>query len=446
MTSTPPAGDSSRRTLLLAAAAALLLVVLGGVWLKGRTPSVAQPAPPPPAAGATLPAAGAPPTYVGSQACAGCHQQAFRLWQGSQHAVAMQVADDKTVLGDFNDASFRNFGVTTRFFRRDGKYLFRTEGPDGKPAEFEVRHVFGVYPLQQYLVELPGGRVQAFSVAWDARPTGQGGQRWFHLYPNERIDPRDELHWTQRQQNWNYMCADCHSTDVRKSYDAATNTYATKWSEISVGCEACHGPGSEHVALADAAVRSGQGMSRTGLTVELRDRRGVTWTIDPKSGNAKRSAPRPADREIDVCAQCHARRGQFSNGYHAGEPFTDHYTPSLLTTGLYHPDGQQRDEVYDWGSFLSSRMYAKGVTCGDCHEPHGVEDARAGQCRLCSVPSRLEVRCGQPSFPRARETWGGLRRLPHAHRDVHGGRPAARSQLPHSAAGSHDPPRHPERL
>ena len=123
------------------------------------------------------------------------------------------------MLGDFDDATFRNFGVTTDFLRRDGKYLIRTEGPDGKTAEFEVRHVFGVYPLQQYLVELPGGHVQAFSVAWDARPADQGGQRWFHLYPDERIDPRDELHWTKRQQNWNYMCADCHSTNLQKNYE-----------------------------------------------------------------------------------------------------------------------------------------------------------------------------------------------------------------------------------
>jgi Flp pilus assembly protein TadD len=392
MTSTPPAGDSSRRTLLLAAAAALLVIVLGGVWLKGRAPSGPQPAPGP-AASAPAPDAGAPPAYVGSQSCAGCHQEAFQRWQGSQHAVAMQVATEKTVLGDFDDADFRNFGVTTRFFRRDGKYLIRTEGPDGKPAEFEVRHVFGVYPLQQYLVELPGGHVQAFSVAWDARPADQGGQRWFHLYPNERIDPRDELHWTKRQQNWNYMCADCHSTDVQKNYDAATNTYATKWSEISVGCEACHGPGSVHVALAKQAAQAGKGLPRSGLTVELDDRHGVTWKIDPRTGNAVRSAPRAADKEIDVCAQCHARRGQFSNGYHAGEPFTDHYTPALLTTGLYHPDGQQRDEVYNWGSFLSSRMYAKGVTCGDCHEPHGSKTRAPGNgvCAQCHLASKYDA-------------------------------------------------------
>src|SRR5512141_2804114 len=292
MTSTPPADGSSRRTLLLAAAAALLLVVLGGVWLTGRTPSSPQTSIPPPPAGAPDVASGTPPTYVGSQACAGCHQDAFRLWQGSQHAVAMQVADDKTVLGDFNDIDFRNFGVTTRFFRRNGKYLIRTEGPDGKTGEFEVQHVFGVYPLQQYLVELPGGHVQAFSVAWDARPAGQGGQRWFHLYPNERIEPRDELHWTKRQQNWNQMCADCHSTDVRKGYDQASHGYRTTRSEDGVGCEACHGPGSAHVAWAGRPAALRWLWRNDGLVQRFDERRSAAWRARTRADPPVRTAPR----------------------------------------------------------------------------------------------------------------------------------------------------------
>lgn len=332
-------------------------------------------------------------TFVGSTACAGCHGEEFKRWQGSQHAIAMQVADDKTVLGDFANAKFSNFGITTVFSRRDGKFLVRTEGPDGKMADFEVRHVFGVYPLQQYLIELPGGHVQALSIAWDSRAKDAGGQRWFHLYPNERIAPSDELHWTKRQQNWNYMCADCHSTNLQKNYDAGTNAYATTWSEISVGCEACHGPGSSHVTIATRAKRDAAPMASSGLTVALDERHGVAWTLDPKTGIAVRSKPRTSDKEIDVCAQCHARRGQFSNGYRAGEPFMDHYLPSLLTDGLYHPDGQQRDEVYNWASLLSSRMYSKGVTCSDCHEPHGGKPLAPGNmvCAQCHLASKYDA-------------------------------------------------------
>ena len=325
-------------------------------------------------------------SFAGSAACAGCHADQYRPWQESQHALAMQVATEESVLGDFSGVKFTQHGVTSEFFRRDGAFMVRTDGPDGRLADYEVRHTFGLYPLQQYLLELPGGRLQALSIAWDARPREQGGERWFHLYP-ERIGHRDELHWTKRQQNWNYMCADCHSTNLQKNYDAAADSYATSWSEISVGCEACHGPGSEHARL--AALGRGSG----GLTVTLDERRGTAWTIDPSTGNARRNPPRSTARELDVCAQCHSRRGQYSNAYRAGEPFLDHYRPALLEPAVYHPDGQQRDEVYDWGSFLSSRMHEAGVTCSDCHEPHsGRLRAPGGAvCGHCHQPAKYQA-------------------------------------------------------
>ena len=125
--------------------------------------------------------------------------------------------------------------------------------------DFEVKYTFGVTPLQQYLIELPGGRLQAFTLAWDARPKKQGGQRWYDLYPAEKLRAGDELHWTGRQQNWNFMCADCHVTNLRKGYSAANNTFTTHWSEPTVGCEACHGPGAAHIAWA----KSGQAKRST---------------------------------------------------------------------------------------------------------------------------------------------------------------------------------------
>ena len=190
--------------------------------------------------------------FVGSAQCASCHEGSYQAWKGSQHALAMQHASEQAVLGDFGGAKFRYAGIESTFFRRDGKFFVRTDGPDGKLADFEVKYAFGVDPLQQYLVEFPDGRLQALSIAWDARPKASGGQRWFHLYPKEKIDFRDELHWTKRSQNWNFMCADCHSTNLRKAYDAATDRFKSTWSEISVGCEACHGPGSAHVEWAKA--------------------------------------------------------------------------------------------------------------------------------------------------------------------------------------------------
>ena len=203
--------------------------------------------------GATGPASAAAPTHVGRVVCAGCHEKQHELWQGSHHDLAMQVANTTTVLGDFDDASFTYLGVTSTFYKRDGKFFARTEGPDGKPSDYEIAYTFGVFPLQQYLVAFPGGRYQALSVCWDSRPVEQGGQRWFQLYPDERIPPGDVLHWTGRNQNWNYMCAECHSTDLRRNYDAEQQRYETSWQEIDVSCEACHGPGSAHVAWAETA-------------------------------------------------------------------------------------------------------------------------------------------------------------------------------------------------
>src|SRR5262249_8404526 len=76
-----------------------------------------------------------------------------------------------------------------------------------------------------------------------------------------------------------------------------------------------------------------------------------------------------------------------------GRPFLDHYLPALLTSPLYWPDGQQRDEVYTWGSFLESRMHAAGVTCSDCHEPHGGKPRAPGNqvCAQCHAPAKYDA-------------------------------------------------------
>ena len=342
----------------------------------------------------------------------------------------MQHATPATVLGDFDDARFSFQGVDSRFFRRDDRFFVRTDGPDGKLADFEVKYTFGVEPLQQYLVELPGGRLQALALSWDARPASAGGQRWFRQYPDEQIDHRDELHWTGRAQNWNFMCADCHSTDVRKRFDAAADTFDTRWSEISVGCEACHGPGSAHLAWSEDPDASDPSK---GLTVTLDERRGVHWPIDPASGNAKRSEPRDSERELQVCAQCHSRRAQFAEGYRAGQPFHDHYLPSTIEEGLYHPDGQQRDEVFTWGSFRQSRMHQAGVTCSDCHEPHGQKLRAEGNAVCGQCHATVEIRRSVAPLPPAGLAGHAVRELPHAGDDLHGRGPATRSRPPRAA-------------
>jgi predicted CXXCH cytochrome family protein len=342
---------------------------------------------------APRPASGAAePAFVGSEACAGCHQAQVDLWRTSQHRRAMDHASDKSVLADFNDTSFDYAGVHSRFFRKGGKFFVETDGADGKLATFEIKYTFGVEPLQQYLIEFPDGRVQALSIAWDTRPKAEGGQRWFHLYPKEEIRHDDVLHWTRLNQNWNFMCAECHSTGVRKNYDAANDRFATTMAEISVGCEACHGQGSNHVAWARAQ-QSWWPFGRPddpdkGLLARFDERQGVTWHHDPRSGQAQRSFP-PAvlRKEVETCGRCHARRSEMSEDWAPGRWLSETHVVSPLTERVYWPDGQMRDveEAYNYLPFKQSRMFAAGVTCGDCHEPHSgkLRVAGAGVCLQC---------------------------------------------------------------
>jgi hypothetical protein len=203
-------------------------------------------------------AAAVQPEYVGRQACIECHRNQYDLFVGSDHDLAMDEATEATVLGDFDDATFTQHAITSRFFKREGRFYVNTEGTGGDFRDFEVKYVFGVRPLQQYLIKFPGGAFQCLPLCWDTRPAEEGGQRWFHIYDQERIAPDDILFWTRITQTWNYMCAECHSTRVRKNYDRFSEQYDTTWTEIDVSCEACHGPGSEHVRWAEAADRGQQ--------------------------------------------------------------------------------------------------------------------------------------------------------------------------------------------
>ncbi len=337
------------------------------------------------------------PTFVGSEVCATCHKPEADLWTASQHNHAMQHANAKSVLGNFDDASFDYYGVHSRFFKKEGKFFVETDGPDGKLASFEIKYTFGVDPLQQYLVEFPDGRVQALSIAWDARPKEQGGQRWFHLYPNEEIKHDDILHWTKLNQNWNFMCAECHSTGVQKNYDAANDRFSTSWAELSVGCEACHGKGSRHVSWANdqqSFLAFGKNEDPTrGLVSFLNERSGVHWLGDAGSANPKRSvAPAALRKEVETCGLCHARRGEFSENWVPGRSLSDTHAVSTLARGLYHADGQMRDEVYNYGSFKQSKMFAAGVTCSDCHEPHAAKLRVSGNgvCLQCHEADKYQ--------------------------------------------------------
>lgn len=315
------------------------------------------------------------PRYVGSKACLGCHAGAAEAWAGSHHAWAWRKPEEAAVLGDFDGASISHKGVTTRFMRKGGRYVVETDGPDGKLHEFEVHSTAGIEPLQQYLLETEKGRLQALDLAWDA-----AAKRWYHLYPSQELTSSDGLHWTGPYKNWNARCAECHATGYKKSYDARTRRYSSSQAEIGVGCEACHGPGEAHVAWAKNQEsynpQAWRGLTSNGLTIGF-------------------SADAP-ESEIQQCAGCHSRREPLGDGNPLpGTAFHDAYRLALLRPGLYHADGSIEDEVYVYGSFLQSKMYAKGVRCSDCHNPHSAELKAEGNavCTQCHSPA------GNPRFP-----------------------------------------------
>jgi len=364
--------------------ATLLLLVLLSQGVAGRVADVAHATTAPPTA----------PAHVGTATCAPCHERETKLWRGSHHDHAMEAPTPATVRGDFSGTTFTRDGVTTTFLRRGDQYVVRTDGPDGKLRVYLVKYTFGWDPLQQYLLELPGGRLQALSVAWDARPKSEGGQRWIHLYPNEKIDHTDVLHWTGPAQNWNHMCAECHSTNLAKGYDAKSDSFTTTWSDPNVACEACHGPGSAHVAWAEAA-KAGKPVSdpRKGLVFELGDTSGGVWTLAEGASIAHRTKAPSSDAQLETCGRCHSRRAQLWSEYRHGEPLAQTHRLSLLDADLYEADGTIRDEVYEYGSFLQSRMHAAGVRCSDCHDPHGLGLRAPGNavCAQCHLPTTYDV-------------------------------------------------------
>ncbi len=299
-------------------------------------------------------------TFVGRRACARCHEAASKAWSGSHHDRAMTEATPETVRGDFSGVRFEGDGMRARFFRDGKKFLIETDGPDGKPTTYEVAYTFGWEPLQQYLIRFPGGRMQAFSVAWDTER-----RRWFFLYPGKRIPPSDWLHWTRNAQNWNGMCAECHSTNLVKGYDPKTNAYQTTWSEVDVSCEACHGPGSRHVAWADVPPMGREPLDNAGLVMKT-------------SGITNRAL-------VELCAPCHSRRTELGDYDHRRSELLDNHLPTLLDEGLYYPDGQILDEDFEYGSFVQSKMYRMGVRCTDCHDAHTLKLRKEGNgvCLQC---------------------------------------------------------------
>lgn len=312
--------------------------------------------------------------FIDNTQCLECHAEQAKEWKKSHHALAMSLADDLSVKGDFNNIKFTHHNVTSTFFRAEDYFFVNTIGPDGKLNDFKITYTFGVEPLQQYIIELEQGHFQALDIAWDTRNKDEGGQRWFRLNPEEKTQPGDAHHWTGRAYNWNNRCAECHSTNVEKNYDLTTDTYETTFSEINVSCQSCHGPGEQHAEWAKLSVKNKESQSEKGLLVDY---------VNTNSRD-----------QVDSCARCHSRRHHVSATDKHGRKLLDDFLPATLSESLYHADGQIQDEVFVYGSFLQSKMHEKGVSCLDCHSAH------SGKVK--STGNTLCLQCHQTSAPQER--------------------------------------------
>ncbi len=304
--------------------------------------------------------------FVGAKQCQSCHQEQYQAWQGSHHEKSMQHTNNESVLGNFNQVNFQS----NKFFQKGTdsapEFWVNIKGEDGKFHDYQIKYTFGYTPLQQYMVEFDDGRVQLIPFAWDSRDKEDGGQRWFNLYP-DRTQKHQEFFWTNTGQNWNYMCADCHSTNVRKNFDVNNNSYDTQFSEINVACESCHGGASEHLSWLKNKNISNFGFDRN-LSTSVKN-----W--QPKT-HSNTLAPQNIEhtQQVLTCAQCHSRRSQISDNNHVtGNAFGERYLLDLITSTNYYPDGQIYNENFVYGSFLQSKMYQKGVVCSNCHDPHSAK-------------------------------------------------------------------------
>ncbi|MDD2061002.1 multiheme c-type cytochrome [Pseudomonas sp. GD03860] len=332
---------------------ALLLSVIAWIMVDQSTPmtAVTTAASPPTPAPVVAPA-----KLVDEAQCQGCHQAQTDHWKGSHHQLAMQEATEQSVLGDFADRQFKAENETTRFFRRDEQFWVNTVGANGKPKDFRVAYAFGVEPLQQYLIDTGEGHLQALGVAWDTQKN-----QWFHLYPGQGVDFKDPLHWSKPQQNANFMCVECHTTGFKRNFNAASGAFESHWNSLGVGCQACHGPASNHLEwAAKPGNQANAGFSRS------------THQGDNIS-------------EVETCARCHARRAPLGDGFHNDRRLMDDYLPSRLTRELYALDGKIKDEVFEYGAFTQSKMFAKGVRCSNCHDPHSTQLKAPGDgvCLQC---------------------------------------------------------------
>lgn len=337
-----------RRVFAVASGLYALIGAAALVMLAGGACRRAEPAGPSDPAKAGVPGAAA---LQNSESCRECHEREYAAWAGTDHALANRKVDtvaDADALRSFAaKADFRGYA---------------------KPEM-----ILGHLPLWQPLLEGTGGRIQPHELAYDPKR-----KEWFNVFGEQNRQPGEWGHWTGRGMNWNSMCAQCHMTGYHKNYDPANDSYHSTWLEQGIGCVGCHG-----------AMPDGHGKGKAAY---------VSKPSSPAAIQAARVV------SMQTCAPCHARNEALTAEFHPGDTYNDHYRVTLpADAGVFWPDGQQRDEVFNWTSVLLSRMGHAGVTCMDCHDPHSTRTL---------LPADNNALCLQCHAAPGRVLAGGTRAIP----------------------------------
>ena len=287
--------------------------------------------------------------YTGSQSCEKCHQEIYERWRKTP--MANVVRDPR----EHPEAITPDLATNTV----------------AKFTKDQVAFVYGSLWKQRYFTKV-GDDYFPLSAQWDVanktwRPykVAKGTDWWTAFYPDDNM-----------QRPTGPTCDGCHSV----GYDIRTKQVA----EWNVGCERCHGPGSEHVAHP----------TQSNILNPSQ--------MDPLAAN-------------DTCIQCHSQGQPLSSpiegkyydwpvGYNVGLKLADFWRLEDCTLGqttfYYFPDCTAHKNRMQGNDFAQSVMYRRGITCATCHDVHGTSN----YAQLRKPANQICLDCHGPSSPNGPRT------------------------------------------
>jgi tetratricopeptide (TPR) repeat protein len=312
--------------------------------------------------------------YVGSASCRECHESFYKLWATSHHGLAMQPYTSTFAQKQLQSQA-QDIRIGPRRYRaaRDtAKGWVREIGPEGE-KKFPIAHVMGGKNVYYFLTPYEKGRLQVLPLAYDVHKkswfdTAASGVRHF---PGQLTDA--PLHWTDPEYTFNTSCYSCHVSQLSTNYDLEADTYHTVWAEPGINCEACHGPGEEHVRAFKSASKD-----KPPKDLKLISTKNFT-----------------AHQLNSMCASCHAKLSPVTPSFTPGERFFDHYNLVTLEHLDFYPDGRDLGENYTMTGWRMSPCAKSGkLDCMHCHTSSGryrfTDAARANNACLPCHKERVE--------------------------------------------------------